>query len=189
MPPFPSPYTHQSRRLVASNSRFQIFFDCVSTPTGETISDYLVVSPNVHVDDNIVGVCILPYSDCKFWLMKGWRHHFESFIWQAPAGFVEHGESPAEAAVRELYEETGFFATTSSLTSLGSFLPDAGLIDGRVALFLSAINARTAIDIPFEIGLGELTPFTKEQLLDLVMNGSNIGASTLVACFRAIKLF
>ena len=78
---------------------------------------------------------------------EGWRHHFNSFIWQAPAGFVEFGESPAESAARELYEETGFMASPSSLTSLGSFLPDAGLIDGRVALFLSTCNTRTNSDI------------------------------------------
>lgn len=179
-------YTHQSRRLVASNSRFQIFFDCISTPTGDTIPDYLVVSPNVHVADNIVGVCILPYYVGKFWLMKGWRHHCDSFIWQAPAGFVEHGESPAESAARELYEESGFLALPSSLTSLGSFLPDAGLIDGRVALFLSNCNTRTDTDIPFEIGLGKLTALSKEDLSNLILHSSNIGASTLVACFRSL---
>ena len=34
--------------------------------------------------------------------MRGWRHHCDSFLWQAPAGFVEDGESPEETAVREL---------------------------------------------------------------------------------------
>ena len=180
-------YAHISRRLVASNSRFKIFFDHVSTPVGDTIPDYLLISPKVHVADNIVGVCVLPYFDGMFWLMKGWRHHCESFIWQAPAGFVEHGEIPEESAARELYEETGFLATPSSLTSLGSILPDAGLIDGRVALFLSTCNIRTDSDISFEIGLGKLIAFSREDLTSIILHESNIGASTLLACFRALS--
>jgi len=43
------------------------------------------------------------------------------------------------------------------------------MIDGRVALFLSTINNRDATDIPYEICLGELTPFTKEQLFNLAI--------------------
>jgi len=179
-------YTLQSRRLVAFNSRFKIFFDQICTSSGNNIHDYLLVSPNVHIADNIVGVCILPYYAGKFWLMKGWRHHCESYIWQAPAGFVEHGESPSEAAARELYEEAGFAATPSSLISLGSFFPDAGLIDGRVALFLSTCNTKADIDIQFEIGLGELFSFSKHDLLNMVCHSSNIGSSTLVACFRSL---
>jgi len=125
MRPFPPPYTRKPRQLVTSSSRFRIFFDCISTATGETISDYLVVSPNVHVADNIVGVCVLPYYDNQFWPMKVWMHHCESFIWQAPAGFVEPGECPADSVARELFEETGFSTSASSLTSLGAFHPDA----------------------------------------------------------------
>jgi len=179
-------YAHRSRRLVASNSRFNIFFDCISSRTGDTIPDYLVVSPNVRIADNIVGVCILPYYAGKFWLMKGWRHHCDSFIWQAPAGFVEHGENPAESAARELYEETGFLAHPSSLTSLGSLLPDAGLIDGRIALFLSNCNTKTDTDNPLEIGLGKLIAFSREELSNMILHSSDIGASTLVTCFRSL---
>ena len=49
-------YNHRSRRLIASNSRFNIYFDSVSTHSGDTIPDYLLVSPKVHTDNNIVGV-------------------------------------------------------------------------------------------------------------------------------------
>lgn len=39
-----------------------------------------------------------------------WRHRFvtDSWAWELPMGLVEEGESPEEAAVREVLEETGW---------------------------------------------------------------------------------
>lgn len=40
-------------------------------------------------------------------------------LWELPAGLIEPGESPAEAAARELEEELGFTATVADLEPLG----------------------------------------------------------------------
>lgn len=39
-------------------------------------------------------------------------------LWEWPGGKIEPGESPAQAAVRELHEETGITAAVSACTSL-----------------------------------------------------------------------
>jgi len=36
-------------------------------------------------------------------------HHRDTNRWVAPGGSIEPGETPADAAVREMYEETGLF--------------------------------------------------------------------------------
>lgn len=36
-------------------------------------------------------------------------HHRDTNAWVAPGGSIEPGETPANAAVREMYEETGLF--------------------------------------------------------------------------------
>ena len=92
---------------MCSNSRFDILFDHVVAPNNEEIKDFLIVKPKVvYKKDKTVGVCVVPIFNEKFCLMKGWRHQFNEFVFQAPAGFIEKDEEPFETAIRELREET-----------------------------------------------------------------------------------
>jgi 8-oxo-dGTP pyrophosphatase MutT (NUDIX family) len=47
-------------------------------------------------------------------------HATHSPRWDIPKGLIEVGESPAEAAVRELLEETGLSAAAAALMPLGT---------------------------------------------------------------------
>jgi 8-oxo-dGTP pyrophosphatase MutT (NUDIX family) len=66
-----------------------------------------------------------------------WRHRFitDTWGWEIPAGRVEDGESPEEAAVRETVEETGW--RPSGLRPLAAYQPTNGLSDQRFNLFIS----------------------------------------------------
>jgi 8-oxo-dGTP pyrophosphatase MutT (NUDIX family) len=65
------------------------------------------------------------------------RHRFitDSTGWEIPAGRVEAGEDPIEAAGREMLEETGW--RPGPLTLLFSYFPSIGLIDQRFNIFLA----------------------------------------------------
>ena len=174
------------REKKCSNSRFDILFDHVITPNNEEIKDYLIVKPKICKQDKTVGVCVVPIFKKKFCLMKGWRHQFKEFIYQAPAGFVEKGEEPFETAVRELKEETSLLCEPENLISLGSFIPDSGLIEGRVALFL-ALNCKTSSSkIENEIGSSKLFFIKRKSIKELIVKEKNIGGSTLVTLLRSI---
>jgi 8-oxo-dGTP pyrophosphatase MutT (NUDIX family) len=48
----------------------------------------------------------------SFVLVRQWRHGADSLSLEFPGGVFEGGESPGEAAVRELQEETGYIPGT-----------------------------------------------------------------------------
>jgi len=70
------------------------------------------------------------------------RHRFitDTWGWEIPAGRVEAGEDPVEAAARETLEETGWRPGT--LTKLFSYFPANGLLDQRFNVYLAAGAAR-----------------------------------------------
>ena len=96
-------------------------------------------------------------------------------------------EDPADTALRELKEETSLICKKKNLISLGSFLPDAGLVEGRVALFLAKKCKKLDQKVSFEVGIGDLQHFSKKDLEKLINSSSNIGGSTITASLRALN--
>jgi 8-oxo-dGDP phosphatase len=65
-----------------------------------------------------------------------WRHRFitDTWGWEVPAGRIEPGEHPDEAALREVLEETGW-RPTGTLEPLVSYHPANGISDLTFHLF------------------------------------------------------
>jgi ADP-ribose pyrophosphatase len=183
-----SRYQRLGRKLVCENRLFNIYFDKVETPAGEIVDNFLVVRPKIVAPGDIVGVCVLPEVGGKVGLMRGYRHQLDDDVWQAPAGFIEAGETAEVAALRELNEETGLTCTSSTQQRLGVHYPDAGLIEGKVALF-AARNCVLTGPPPadHEIGTGALTFFDRDALIRFANETKSVGASTLLACYRFLS--
>ena len=180
-------YKQIFRKLACSNTLFDVFFEKLKFQD-YLVENYLTVKPKVsHGSNKIVGICVLPEFESSFFLMKGWRHQFDEFIWQAPAGFVEPGEKPSDTALRELKEETSLICEPSNLVSLGSFIPDAGLIEGRVSLFLARRCKKISGIVNEEVGTGTLYSFSNYELIDLINTSANIGGSTIATCMRSMN--
>ena len=73
-------------------------------------------------------------------------------LWELPAGLVEPGENPAEAAARELGEELGFAAAPGTMHPLGEWtFPAPGVIGERHVFFAVEVDPRKRA-VPTEDG-------------------------------------
>jgi 8-oxo-dGTP pyrophosphatase MutT (NUDIX family) len=82
-----------------------------------------------------------------------WRHRFvtDTWGWEIPAGRIDAGESPEQAAARETLEETGW--RPGPLTHLTTYQPFSGLADQRFHLFLA--NGATPVGAPADVAESE----------------------------------
>lgn len=102
---------------------------------------------------------------------------------------MEPGESAQATAMRELTEETGLICLPGELVSLGTICPDAGLIEGRVALFFArCVGNPATLDAADEIGTGCLEYFSPAEFEEFLNSAENIGATTLVTGYRYLSL-
>jgi 8-oxo-dGTP pyrophosphatase MutT (NUDIX family) len=76
--------------------------DCVELPNGQQNPEYYVLEYPDWV--NIVAVT----DEGEFVMERQYRHGLGKTCYEIPAGVIEKGESPLDAAKRELQEETGY---------------------------------------------------------------------------------
>ena len=80
------------------------------------------------------GACILPVdADDTVTLVRQFRYAFGEEIWELPAGKLEAGEDPFEAAKRELSEECGL--TADHFVDLGIVYATVGYDSEKIYLW------------------------------------------------------
>ncbi|MGV3489612.1 MAG: NUDIX hydrolase, partial [Tuberibacillus sp.] len=105
--------------------------------------------------------------------------------WELPAGAIEPGEEPFEAAKRELKEETGYVAR--NWISLGIFYPSPGSTSEEIFLFAATDleKGEQELESSEQIRLHELG---KEELRTLIQDGDFRHGGGLAAILRyAVK--
>lgn len=128
-------------------------FETISTER-RTSGRFTIVSNQVKVNGVIrpydyleikEGVCVLPIYKNNIVTLKQYRYPVQSWQWEFPGGFIDPGETPEEAAKRELLEETGYLAR--EMISLGVFYPSFGSTNEKIHLFEAVCSEQHACQL------------------------------------------
>lgn len=151
--------------------RFNVIEDHLRTPVGKEMDYIWLQGPDAAV--------VLAFTDeGRVVVTKQYRHPLGRVIFDLPAGGVHTGESPEQAALRELAEETGYKAHTIQL--LGRFYPIPGASPHAVHVFLArALEAgQPALD---EHELVDVVLMDWDNLLDMVLAGDAVDVALAYA--------
>ena len=132
------------------------------------------------------GACILPlFDNGDICLVRQFRYAFGEELWELPAGKLEKGEDPFEAAKRELLEECGL--TADRYIDLGVLYPTVGYCTEKIYIW-AAVGLHQNQSRPDE---GEfLTPqcIPLDQAYRMVMAGQIEDAKTVTAILKVKAL-
>jgi 8-oxo-dGTP pyrophosphatase MutT (NUDIX family) len=120
---------HGERRIYESDWMSLALVD-IEIPGGERFEHHVVRAPA----DAAGAVVVEPERG----VLLLYRHRFttDTWGWEVPAGRVDAGETPEQAAHRETLEETGW--RPGPLTPLTTYHPNNGQSDLRFHLFVAA---------------------------------------------------
>lgn len=156
---------------------------------------------NVRVDDILLpngkpanreivehngGVTVVAVTDDNEILMvKQFRYPYKKVILEIPAGKLEVGEDPKEAAIRELKEETG--ATAESFELLGEIYPSPGYTEEVIHLYMAKSLSFSEQKLDEDEFL-TVEKISLEDAVKMIQNGEIPDGKTQIGILRAYTM-
>ena len=117
-------------------------------------------------------------------LVREYRHGIQKTILQLPGGSMDEGESPLEAAKRELLEETGYQSDT--FIKIGQVNPNPANYSNTMYAFL-ALDVEQSPDHELEeADRIELFPVPLDKVIEMAKGGELIHSLTISTLFYAL---
>lgn len=156
----PRPWRVLARRSLVQRSFLNVWEEHVQLGSGREIEDFCILD----APDWAAVVCVTP--EHRIVLVRQYRHGIRGESLELPAGALEAGEAPLDAARRELLEESGY--TSQRWEPLLEASLDPARQSGW-AHFYAALDARPTaaqrLDPSEEI---DLSLVSKDELLQLI---------------------
>jgi len=141
-----------------------------------------------------VGVLVFNRDSEQFLFVRQLRvpliRHDEPWIVEVAAGGIEKGETPEEAAIREVEEEIGYRA--KKLEYLGEMYGSPGGLSEKLTLFYAEVEAKDrtgeggGVDDHEDV---EIVPMTVKQAFEAVDRFELKDAKTLITLLRVRSRF
>lgn len=117
-------------------SRPQGSFRVFSVRTDTATSPRTGVEHDFHIIESGEWVNIIPLtSDHRVVMVRQYRHGSRTVTLEIPGGLADSGDTPEEAAARELLEETGYQA--EQWREIGVVNPNPAIFNNRCYTFLA----------------------------------------------------
>lgn len=165
--------TRQSSTETFKGRIFSVTVDRVTMPNGRTVTLDMVRHPG--------SVVLIPMQDDgHVVLIRQYRYALDRWIWELPAGSLDPGESPAEAAARECEEEIGLIP--GRVEFAGAWYPTPGFCTEVMNYFrLGDLRARGPADAPAHIDDDEdirVHVFTLDEARAMIGRGDIVDLKT-----------
>lgn len=180
MAPKIEPWKTLQSELVFDHPWYKLRRDHVQLPTGQVLDDYFVsVRPNV--------VLIFPLTaDNHVLFVRQYKHAAGQILLELPGGVVDEGETvPADAARRELLEETGY--ATDELTLLAEVFDNPTKDTDTIYYYLARNVRETAAQDLDETENIEVVKVPLAEVEGLVLRGEVRVAGSVALCLLALR--
>ena len=117
-------------------------------------------------------------QDGRILLVRQFRLPAQAFLWELPAGRIDPGETPLQAARRELVEETGYRARRWK--KLISYYPSPGFVSEKMTVFL-ATGLTPGPASPMGDERIESRWFTAAEIDSLIRRGRLVDCKTILS--------
>ena len=132
------------------------------------------------------SVCMVPLdADGNVLLVRQFRKPTESALLEVPAGGIEEGETPEEAAMRELQEEVSHVA--GNLRPLAGFWLAPGWCDEYMHTFLATDLQPSDKEQDYD-EMVETRSVPLTETLDLIEKGEIQDAKSIAALLQAMRV-
>lgn len=143
------------------------------------------MEPFEHHVVKLHHVAVTAVLDDQDRVLMMWRYRFvpQQFGWELPGGIVDADEEPADTAVREVVEETGW--RPKSLEHVVTYQPMVGMVDSPHEIFVGHGAERVGDPSDLEeAGHIEWVPLA--DVPGLMARGELMGSGTLVALLHIL---
>jgi ADP-ribose diphosphatase len=162
------------QEIVFNGGHVKVRVDRVIEPAGHEATREIVVHSG--------AVCIVAKpSDSEVLLVRQYRHATGGELLEIPAGGLDPGEDPLDAARRELEEETGYHA--ANVIPRASFWTTPGFTTEYMWLFEATGLTRTQIH-PDEDEVIEVDVVKVDDALRMIDDGRIQDAKTILGLLR-----